>query len=308
MKLLLFLLFANSMNCNSQVNQNGIDYISYYNNIHEANYYFYEAEYDLAVSYFERGLKFVNEPRPKDYYNYCRALWKTGNYKFAEFELTHSPYILANKVFGLDSTFFHGMSIEIKTEIVANTVFNTNNYDDFHNKFIDSINIEDQKMRHRENEITDNEFYAKQATRDSLNEIAVLNYAKKYGFPAGVNNSWSQGFSTILLHFSREWFVENYHFLMEEVKVGNLEPWMLSRAIDRMFVVNESKATAPFNTYYGSDEPDPFLVFKNCATIGVSPYYDFDYFTGVGNNGENRRVFYDVYKANKKVYTLTLFQ
>lgn len=303
--LLLFLAFFSFYEGKSQIKN--IDYISYYNHIHEANYYFYEHEYDSALIYFERGLKFVSTPRPKDFYNYCRALWKTGHRKLPEYELMNSPFILDNQINGNDSTFFEGMTKETKNAIELNIKYNQSQLNNPHAYFIDSIMQEDQKVRQRTEDVPDSIFFSKMRIQDSSNQIVILNYSKKHGFPAGINGGWDQRIATILLHFSREWFIENYHFLVNEVKQGNLEPWMLSRAIDRTFIVNDSKATAPFNTYFGNEEPDPFIIFKNCSTIGLSPYYDFDHLVSFKSISDRRKQFYDIYKANKKVYNLTFF-
>jgi len=283
------------------------DYISYYNNIHEANFFFYEQHYDSAIVYFEKGLSYVREPRPKDYYNYCRALLLTGHQKFPEYELMYSKYIIYDIVNGPDSILLKKMSDETKNDIALNIKHNRNQIVNPHKNFIDSICLEDQKVRKKVDGVSDSIFFKRMEEQDSMNQIALLNYAKTHGFPAGINGGWDQPISVLLLHFSREWFVENYHFLVSEIKKGNLEPWMLSQGIDRMFIKNNSKSTEPFNSYFGTDEPDAFLVFKNCASIGLSPYYDFDHIVSNKSIIEKRKPFYEIYKQNKKVYNLTFF-
>lgn len=113
---------------------------------------------------------------------------------------------------------------------------------------------------------------------------------------------WDQSVCIFLLHVSPEWFVENYALLVQEVKKGNLEPSMLASGIDRMYAVEIGKDKInPFNRYWNQSKIDPFLMYLNCISIGVSPYYDYNWF-----NNPRKTIHFDYYKANKQYYNTTV--
>lgn len=311
----LFFLFFLTFSCYSQ--ESRYNYIISNNFATEAEFYFHEHNYDSAVYYYEKAFGFISEPPPRQRYNYAKALWKLKKYD-ASLEL-----VLQSGMWKIDTNWFSGLTLEkydrINSEMHrrSNQKYSIKNCS-FYNAFMDSIINIDQFYRNRFNEIMDSLTYIKPfpvqfrdsikpiwwkkvAYHDSCNAQAIIQFTKKYGFPAGVNTCWSQTAATFLLHMSPEWFVENYVLLYNEVVKGNLEPWMLARGIDRMFTieVGEDKIN-PFNRYWKEGTINPFLMFYNCVSLGVSPYYDYNW-----SDKPKKTIHFDYYKKNKKYYNTT---
>lgn len=293
----LFFILLFSFNCHSQETRS--NYIISNNFASEGEYYFHEQNYDSAVFYYWKAFDYVAEPHPMQRYNYAKALWKLGESEQSINEVIQSG------MWVIDTNWFSGLPKEaykkINTEMhqisrQKDSIKNCSFYTDF----MDSLMVIDQYHRKRTYP-NDSIKWTTVSHYDSCNAQAIIQFTKKHGFPAGVNTCWNQTAATFLLHMSPEWFVENYVLLYNEVVKGNLEPWMLARGIDRMFTVEigEDKIN-PFNRYWKEGIINPFLMFYNCVSLGVSPYYDFNW------SGKPRKtIHFDYYKENKKQYTTT---
>lgn len=291
MKIIVFIFLFSSYALSQKVDRN---YITYYNYASEAEYYFHEEMYDSAKYYFERGFVFAEFPRPTHHSKYAKALWKLG-----ETEQAINEILLNRGIVKIDSVWFSGLSTVEYASI--NDVLGKNFYEDnnvrFHRKFCDSLMLLDQSVR-GDFEVSDSIKFARMNIQDSLNAVALIEFTKKYGFPGGVNAGWDQTMATLMLHMRKEWFVENYQLLYEEVKKGNLEPWALARGIDRMFAIEcGEERISPNNRYHSGSAIDPFLMFQNCVTLGVSPYYDYNWLSK-----PKQTIYFDYYKENKRFY------
>lgn len=270
------------------------NYIRYYNYANEAEYYFHEQNYDSAVYYFERGFDFINEPHPNHHHKYAKALWKIGRKKESLLELENNKGISQ-----MDTNWFLGLKKELIDQINGHLHLNltVNREILFVRAFIDSIMIVDQAVRQLP--IDDADHSTKLRVQDSLNEKAVIEFTKKYGFPGGKNTGWDQTVATYLLHVSPEWIIENYTLLLSEVMVGNLEPSALARGIDRKFSTDiDNEKITPYNRYWADGDLHPFLVFQNCKALGVSPYYDYNWLST-----PRKTIHFEYYKKNKAFYS-----
>jgi hypothetical protein len=298
MKTLFAVLFL-STNCFSQ---NKIDnYIKYNNYASEGEYYFHEKKFDSAVYYYQKGWAFVNEPHPSQRYKYAKALWKINEKKKALEELIHTGMssIDTNWFSGLDQKTYNNLLSDIKKIDAAKA--STYNYQ-FYNSFFDSIFKLDQFVRLQEYP-NDSIKRANIRFQDSCNSASILQFTREHGFPAGKNAGWNQPAAIFFLHMSPEWYIENYVLLYQELIKGNIEPWMLASGIDRMFAVQigEEKIN-PYNLYWEENVINPFLMFYNCVSLGVSPYY-----TGNHRANPKKTIHFEYYKENKNSYN-TCFQ
>jgi hypothetical protein len=296
MNKIFFILFL-SFSCYAQESRN--NYIISNNFASEAEFYYHEQNYDSATYYYEKAFEFVTEPHPMQRYNYAKALWQL---KKCESSL---ELVLQSGMWKIDTNWFSGLTLE-KYEQINSEMNRISNQKDsikncsLYNAFMDSIINIDQLYR-QNSYPNDSVKWVTINHYDSCNAQAIIQFTKKHGFPAGVNTCWNQTAGTFLLHMSPEWFVENYALLYNEVVKGNLEPWMLAKGIDRMFTIEigEDKIN-PFNRYWNESTINPFLMFYNCASLGVSPYYDFNW------SGKPRKTnHFDYYKVNKKYYNTT---
>lgn len=301
MKKLKFILLLPFL-CSAQEKED--NYIIGNNFASEAEYYFHEQQYDSAVYYYEKAREYMSEPHPMQTYNYAKALWK-----LEEFDRS-IEMVLQSRMGKINTLWFSELTDEkveqINTELnLRNEECRKKNNCSFYNAFIDSVMLIDQHVRQLSFSSDDEKRQAMKAV-DSSNAAAVIQFTKKHGFPAGVNTCWDQTVAAFLLHMPAEWFVENYALLYREVVKGNLEPWMLARGLDRSFVVEigENKIS-PFDKYFNQscvqgsiqNYTDPFLIFYNCVSLGVSPYYDMNW-----QSRPQKSTHFEYYKKNKASY------
>lgn len=295
MKTLFFILISSSF-CFSQKSDD--NYIIYNNYASEAEFYFHEGNYDTAIYYFELGFERVSQPHPQHHYKYAKALWKVNAQKKAIKEVRGNRGISA-----IDTNWFTGLTKKEYKSINEAMIKNSfeNEEKQFYQNFIDSIMILDQVVRNGF-DINDTLKLNAIITQDSLNASALIQFTEKHGFPAGKNAGWSQDATVILLHMSPDWFIQNYNLLIQQVIIGNLEPWMLARGIDRRFTleVNDVKI-CPYNRYWTESAINPFLMFQNCISLGVSPYYDFNW-----SSNPKKTIHFDYYRTNKKYYNTSV--
>jgi hypothetical protein len=296
MKTLFIILFL-SISCYAQELRN--NYIIANNFASEGEYFFHEENYDSAAYFYEKSFGYISEPHPRQSNNYAKALWKIKKYDLS------IEMLLQYGEWKIDTSWFSGLSEKKYDEINAemHQIYDQRDKSkncSFYNSFMDSIIAIDQF--HRKTSYPNDSIKRETMSYfDSCNAQAIIQFTKKFGFPAGVNACWNQTAATFLLHMSSEWFVENYVLLYKEVVKGNLEPWMLAKGIDRLFTIEigEDKVN-PFNRYWNESTINPFLMFYNCVSLGVSPYYDFNWF------GKPRKtIHFDYYKENKKQYNTT---
>lgn len=265
----------------------------------EAEYYFHEGSYDTAVTYFQKGFEFVTEPHPMYQVKYAKALWKLNKK-----DLALDAFVKAG-LFTLDTSWFKGMSsktIDSLNKKAANlqAARELKNNCSFYNKFVDSLQYLDQKTR-KNTDKTDPNVWEQMNYQDSINGVVLITFIQKHGYPAGKNTAWGQTGATILLHMSDQWYVENYPLLFQEVVKGNLEPWMLGRGIDRMFMVKTDSLTlTPYSRYQGNNNLNPFLLFYNCVSLGISPYYDWNWFSV-----PKKTSCFEYYKQHKSLFNTT---
>lgn len=306
-------MLQNSHSYSQKVEDN---YIAYYNYANEGDYYFYEENYDSAVVYYSKALEFADIFYPRHHYNYSRALWKIGNKKRALKEL-EKDWQYMTLFIEKDTSWFEGMEVKYRRKIEEKMLDQQKRFVDEPVKtFIDSLRKMDQELRRSYSdsivlarERGDDSSYSKRfftalRIQDSITGSLIIEYTTMHGFPGGKNANWNQLIATPMLHMPKEWFIKNYELLLNEVRKGNLEPWILAMGIDRMFVIKKSEYEniCPYNWYYHDGIEDPFIVFQNSIKIGVSPYFRYYWFIN-----PSRSTYYEIYKADKKVYNTTLY-
>lgn len=187
-------------NCFGQKQQN--DYITFYNYISEASYYFHEGNIDSTIYYFENGFDFVDEIPPFILDKYLEILWKEGKQELAiEKVKTYSIY-------PLDSIRFPGLpQKEYKAiNLIVNDNFKRNRDRlQFYQTFIDSLANIDEEIR-QISYVNDSIKRIRVMQQDSLNALELIDFTKKFGFPEGKNTGWDFDIEKIVFHLKSEWF------------------------------------------------------------------------------------------------------
>ena len=291
------------------------NYIPFRNTLNEANYWFYEAEYDSACKYYTLAEKFDLKFYRAESHLYSRSLWEIGNKK-KSVEIVikgGSRFSFIN-----DTSFYKGMTKEERVKI--NTLLPEDNSWQIlkDSVLFDTIFKRDSQYRKAIKQWKDTthfvykDLWKKQNYNDSLNRIEIIEYIKKNGFPGGYYQVHPV-FDQVFLHSSKEWLFDNYNLFIAEIKAGRLDPNRYSRAFDRFNInKNTCKTGMMYNSFFGVDSSQslsPELVFLNSCNIGLDPYYE-NYNSAVFRRGfkPNKTPLFDYYKQQKERFNASKIQ
>ena len=271
--IILFLVFI-SLKHSAQ------NYIPFRNVLNEGTYWFYEQNYDSACYYYKKAEYFNLKFFRMESHLYSRALWEIGDKKKSIKILLKGG---ARFSFINDTTFYNGMSKTERLKINESLPKDDSWTILKDSIFYDTLHTRDQKYRQKLKTIdfdsTHSDFkmlFKYMNYNDSLNQVEIIKYIKKNGYPGGYFQAHPV-FSTILLHSSKEWLFKNYNLFISEIRAGRMDPLAFSMAFDRFNVSSNCKTGMIYNSYFGVDSSQslsPELVFINSCNIGLDPYFD----------------------------------
>ena len=300
---LLILFFS----CKALIAQN---HISFRNTLNEANFWFYEANYDSARVYYEKAEKFNLAFYPEEVHLYSRSLWELGNKKRSIKILKKGGF---EEFFLGDTTFYLGLNPDNRRKISSKlksveTDLLCKNID-----FYDSLHKQDQKYRKLVNQYPDrskqsDSIWKLMRYHDSLNFHSLLNEIKINGYPSGYTISPIEP-RMVMLHALPNWLINSYHIFQKEIEAGRMSFYDFSQAMDRCFMtkgvdIEIDERSKPYNSYFPLSVDEiysPSLVFVNRCLIGMSPYYDI-YIPSMYKRGTTppKSKLYEYYKRSKE--------
>lgn len=281
-------------------------YVSFRNALNEANFWFYEQQFDSAKFYYEKAEKFNLKFFPEEIHTYSRTLWEVGEKERSISFLIENDGL--KDFFLKDTTYYKGLSFERRQEISLKLKRVELDLLTKRMPFYDSLHKLDQKDRliivgtNRNSKAYDS--LAKIINyQDSLNWIAFIKEIKFNGYPGGYIMA-PIGPGSILIHTGHKRLLSDYALLLNEIEAGRMSTYDFSLAIDRFFVMNNNQSM--YNMYMGKEEdevPSPIMIFVNRCMIGMSPYYDI-YIPKLYPRGKTppKSKLYEYYKRNKALY------
>lgn len=253
------------------------DYISFRNTLNEANYWFYEANYDSAEVYYTKAESFNLPFFPEEIHLFSRTLWELG-YKEKSINFLISSNGLKD-FFLRDTTYYKGLDSEKRNEIASK--LNRVELDllvenmDFYEGLAQKDQIYRKKLRgFTKGSVEFDSIVKLMPYQDSLNFISLINEIKLNGYPGGYKMA-PVGPGAVLIHSRPEWLLNSYSIFIKEIEAGRMSFHDFSPAIDRKFTKFGQQSM--FNSYLPSEESEihsPILIFVNRCSIGMSPYYN----------------------------------
>ena len=318
MRKVFFLVLVNLQFYSIYLAHDSINYILYYQIRNEAMFYFYEQDFVKSNEYFEKALNLNLEPFDFDMYCFAASLCETDQQERGYQLLKTNPY--SNRIL-IDSSYFNCFSQSEKTILkyrgdsitkVINDLINQSQiFKDFEN-----YSIYDQKYRSyisekiRPNSLISEE--EKQIQIDSIFTLFFIEFDKmdsilrsEGGF-VGLSPhdlDWGQVFTSLfLIHSGDEYYNKNEDYLLDQIALGRLTPFLYASAKDRFFYFNKG-----FPEYYESyvkkidPQLDPKIRFDRLNSIGISPYHERT--MGLKPKGKiPKSRCYDEYKTEKEYY------
>lgn len=291
------------------------NYINYYQYSNEANYYFYDSQYDHARNIYEKGFARVPVPLERDLMFYSICLWETG-------ERTRAINILdTNYYTGValnPSHYFSDMDSTLKNEIIhKNGVFIKRKMDSFNTskkyKIVDSLDKVDRHVRERLSRALKNPTVDSLRIHqlfDSLSITSLKIYPildslfKHEGYLGGVNWFYSRQLYFLLIHSPEWWYEENKQFLYKELKRGHILPIDYARCLDRIKYIGNGNPSYYWQWGYNPerDSLNPDKFFRRQNSIGLSPYFFYSDLTPPKGEMPKCTPFYEIYRQQKDNY------
>src|SRR5690554_2229891 len=261
------------------------NYIPYYNLVHEAEFAIFEKQYSRAVQYLDDAF-LLEKPQAKDGYLMAYCLDKIDSKGFRE--RIEELLIQASQSNGLTTHWMEiqPLSISFEKDFYTNLERNEAVWDSLTRPARDTIDYylsKDQEVRrvlvdsidpYYGEESTEYELYiTKMSENDSIYQSRSLDYVKTYAFP-GINKSGTDIAGTILVHIHSSLFDEYRSILLEELKKGNIAPYMYGSMVDRINCYNNGEAFyRAYNIGTEHCQPSKADAIKNRLSIGMSPYF-----------------------------------
>lgn len=252
------------------------DYISFRNTLNEANYWFYEGNFDSAMVYYTKAEKYKLPFFPEEVHLFSRNLWELG-YKKKSIKVLKSGGL--KDYFLRDTTYYQGLDYDRRKKVASKLKLVEVDLLPKNMVFYENLHQTDQMYRkvilnYPEGSHESDSIKKLMYQQDSINFYALINEIKRFGYPGGYKLS-PIGPGAVLLHASTEWLLNSYHIFLKEIEAGRMSYYDFSMAIDRKFVSNDQER--PYNSYIPVEETQvssPIMVFVNRCSIGMSPYYD----------------------------------
>lgn len=284
------------------------DFISFRNTVNEANYWFYEGDFDSALVYYTKAEKFKIPFFHEEVHLFSRNLWELG-YQKKSIKILKSGGI--KDFFIRDTTYYKGLSYDERMKISSKLKLAEIDLLPKNLAFYQSLHHLDQMYR----KIVFNYPHGSQQfdsivnlmnQQDSLNFNALINEIESLGYSGGYNIT-PIGSGSILLHANKDWLLNSYSIFLKELEAGRMNYLDFSLAIDRMFGSDQQQS--PYNAYLPLEEAEvdsPSLVFVNRCVIGMSPYYDL-YYPRIYPRGITppKSKLYAYYKRSKQNFNCT---
>jgi len=280
------------------------NYISFRNMLNEANFWFYEQQYDSARVYYEKAEEFNLKFFPEEIHLYSRTLWELGLKDKSISFLINSDGL--KDFFLKDTTYYLGLSLEKRLSISLK--LNRVELDLLTNRmiFYDSLRNLDQIHRFKASNfekgtIKYDSIWKIINYQDSLNWETFIKEIKLNGYPGGYSMA-PVGPGTILIHAGSDRLLKDYSLFIKEFDAGRMSSYDFANAIDRFFVMKNNQSM--YNMYLGKEEdevPSPIMIFVNRCLIGMSPYYDV-YIPKLYPRGKTppKSKLYEYYKRSKE--------
>lgn len=317
--ILTFSLLLNS--CKSS------NYIKYHNIVNEAEYAFYNEDYNTASKLYSKAFKKVKIPFENDMFFYSASLWEIGEKK--------KSLKLLDTIGPLDAYlnktgFFEKMDPTIKSSLLTSNQLKVDKIDSIRLSnplipILDSLQERDQFYRLQKSVITQNfpddsimlkNINRKIKIQDSLNLIVIDSLFKVHGFIGGLYfPTYPQVMRVFMLH-NPEWVLNNPKLFYEAINTGRLWPGDYACAYDKAVMNYKAYASKEeFERYkfpqdtlerYGQFDRknckvSPEIVFSESTKIGVSPYFQDNVpFTKKKGKTPEKHLYYEYYEKRKK--------
>lgn len=283
----LFLIFFwQSKGANSK------SYIDYYNKVHYGEYLFYEGFYSEALVQFDSAFQIVSQPYPKDLFYVAKIYAIESNpqksLEYIEKIILFDEGIKVGSLIKRDSVFFENICND---PTFANRISEIQRNEKLNKAMPPRIIQQIDTINHFVNEdymfrfsidyfplIEDTlgwEKFDKSPYGEFQNRFVT--YIKENGFPGHLSGCPSGDILLeVLLHLSPRNSYELKPFLLEELKSGNVSPFLVGAFLEKIARHYEGVEECTFKYLYNKcsiKDPEWSNVIKNRLSIGGSIYY-----------------------------------
>ena len=291
------------------------NYLQYHRLVCEAEYSFYNEDYENAENFYAKAFRKVNIPVESDMYFYSVSAWEVGERDKA-IELLDTLYGLEWKL--TKSGYFQGMDTILRAKLIKENKVKRDEIDrrrESHPYFVifDSIDARDQRVRRNwENvmfkypgDTLKRKLAWMEVDRiDSLNLITVDSLIDIHGFIGGAKFPAHPKIMHLTMLHQLEWVYSNPRIFKKAIKEGSLLPEGYAIGYDKALLILYGKSNVKYGQFRSElSDVSPEKVFKNSKKIGVSPYYsEWVFFPGKRGLKPQQHFFYEYYKSKKSSF------
>ncbi|MCC7454917.1 MAG: hypothetical protein IT222_12175 [Crocinitomix sp.] len=288
------------------------NYLKYHRIVNEAEYSFFNEDYQTASELFEKAFKKVPIPFENDMHYLSASLWEIGEFErsVALLDTLHGVEYALTK-----SGFYQGMDSITRNEIIQNNKEKIAVIDRrrANNPIVDvlvAVNKRDLVARsHWQEIVNDNpndSLLSKQAWSevdrvDSINLLVIDSLFEIHGFIGGVFYPANLIIMHISLLHQLEWVYNNPKLFKKAIKQGRLVPCYYAIAYDKAMLYYKNDTIVQYGQFSTKlNGVSPEEVFKAASKIGVSPYFEeWVHFPREKGRQPKKHFYYEYYAAKK---------
>ena len=293
------------------------NYLKYHRYVNEAEYSFFNEDYQTASKLYGKAFQKVPVPFEEHMYFYAASLWETGDHV--------TSIQLLDTMYGVEWTltksgFFQGMDSLVRNEVIRKNKEKMVGIDARRNHHpllavFDTIEKRDQKPRLEYNQnyhiyaldtVKCEQIMREIALIDSLNLLTIDSLIQIHGFIGGVHFPSNPRIMHLTMLHQLEWVYENKKLFKKAIKQGRLLPVDYAISYDKA-LLNMGDTV----TYYGQFSNkifgvDPKNIFKRSVKMGISPYYlKWVRLPKIKGYELKKHPYYDQYAERKKKFNCT---
>ena len=297
-----------------------VNYLHYYRIINEAEYYYYNYDYQQAKPLFEKAFQLGPKPMEYDKRNFARTLSSLGDTLGAIKQLTNNIF-----AFGMekDTFYYNDISLSTKLKLSSEAGRLREEQDSLRKTSIiyqmsEKYYKQDQHLRFYLQDTLPGKYRSDSLREkreiDSIWNIDRINMAQMdsifqiHGFMAHPDDFMISPLTVglFMLHVEPEYYIKNKDFLLEQVGKGQLSAERYALGLDKMIYLSND---LPVHYEMFANLMDSTLTaeefFKRKNEFGMSPYFDFrskKYTKPKPGMLPNTSRFYEVYRNEKYKY------
>jgi tetratricopeptide (TPR) repeat protein len=291
------------------------NYLKYHRIVNEAEYSFFNGDYQTASELYTQAFKKVPTPFEDDMYYLSAALWEIGEFDKSIALLDTMPNLESKLT---ESGFYQGMDPVVRRDLLLKNwkrrdLIKERVANDPLLAIMDSVVKRDVKARDtyfglvnagESDSLTIQAALQEFKAANARNLFTIDSLFSIHGYIGGVHYPTSVLFNMTVMSLKANWVYNHPNEAKQLIKQGRLLPSIYAHTYDMSKLYHERDSVVRYGQYTSLlNGISPEEVFKEANKIGVSPYFNelIRFPTAKGRQPE-KHPYYDYYKTHKDLF------